>query len=155
MKLILLVAVWVCLLSSAVGGVTSADAGETTGVLKVGASSVEITPSTGETLDPLRARALAFFQEKEAAALVVCDLIGVSRELTDKVRRLGAEQTGIPAENICLAATHTHNGSQGCEDLAERIVQALTQAKAAARSPLWVRPQRRPAGSSASRAAST
>ena len=132
MRIVLLTIAWLCLSSVVSRGASTTSAAEKPDVLRVGASAVEITPRDGETLDPLRARAIVFLQNNEKAALIVCDLISVSRELTNEVRRLGAQQTGIPAENICLAATHTHNGRRGCEDLAKRIVQALNQARAAA-----------------------
>ena len=134
MRLFLVTVAWLCLPSAVSRGASNASAAEQADFLRVGASAVEITPQDGKIkiLDPLRARAIVFLQKNEKAALIVCDLISVSRELTDQVRRLGAQQTGIPAENICLAATHTHNGRRGCADLSERIVQALNQAKAAA-----------------------
>ena len=130
MRIVLLAIAWFCVCSVVSLGKDTPDRSD---VFQVGASAVEITPPDGEMLDPLRARALVFLQDNEKAALIVCDLISVSRDLTDQVRRLGEKQTGIPAENICLAATHTHNGRQGCENLTERIVQALKQAQAAAR----------------------
>ena len=132
MRFVLLTIAWLYLSSAISHGASNTGAAEKPDSLRVGVSAVEITPRDGETLDPLRARVIVFLQNNEKAALIVCDLISVSRELTNQVRRLGAQQTGIPAENICLAATHTHNGRQGCEDLVERIVQALSQAKAAA-----------------------
>ncbi|NQT13652.1 MAG: neutral/alkaline non-lysosomal ceramidase N-terminal domain-containing protein [Planctomycetes bacterium] len=65
--------------------------------------------STG-THDPLLAKAVVLRQGRRQAAIVLCDLIGFPRELTVHVRRVAQEKTGIPADNILLAATHTHTG---------------------------------------------
>jgi hypothetical protein len=91
--------------------------------LRAGIDSADITPpipfrmsgyfyerlSTG-TKDPLQAKAIVFRQGDEAAALVFCDLIGIAVEVSTRARRLAAEATGIPAENIAVAATHSHTG---------------------------------------------
>ena len=92
-------------------------------VLKVGVAEVEITPPTNfpvcgyyhvrlatGTIDPLKARAMVFEQGNTRAALVVCDLTGISADLTAEVRKRAAERTGIAAEQIQLAATHSHTG---------------------------------------------
>lgn len=65
--------------------------------------------STG-THDPLHAKALVLEQGETSAALVFCDLIGLSRDVTDRARQLASEQTKIPAANILIAATHSHTG---------------------------------------------
>ncbi|HUT94707.1 MAG TPA: neutral/alkaline non-lysosomal ceramidase N-terminal domain-containing protein [Thermoguttaceae bacterium] len=65
--------------------------------------------STG-THDPLRAKAIVLRQGERQAAMVICDLIGLPREMTVHVRRVAERETGIPAANILLAATHTHTG---------------------------------------------
>lgn len=65
--------------------------------------------STG-THDPLMARAIVLREGGRQAAIMLCDLVGFPRELTVHVRRVVEEKTGIPADNILLAATHTHTG---------------------------------------------
>ena len=91
--------------------------------MEAGVATVDVTPplgyrmcgyfherlSTG-THDPLIARAIVLRQGDRQAALVFCDLIGLPREMTVHVRRLAEQETGIPAGNILLAATHTHTG---------------------------------------------
>ncbi|MFO8012202.1 MAG: hypothetical protein R6X20_02740 [Phycisphaerae bacterium] len=62
------------------------------------------------TANPLRAKALVLKQGDVTAAVVSCDLIGLSRDVSDRARRAAAEAAGIPAEHILLAATHTHTG---------------------------------------------
>lgn len=91
------------------------------GPLQVGVAEVEITPPKGfpmagyyherlatGTKDPLKARAVVFRMGKEQAALVVCDLCGISVDLTTEVRRLASARTTIPQRHIVLSATHSH-----------------------------------------------
>ncbi len=65
--------------------------------------------STG-TSNPLHAKAVVLRQGNQCAALVFCDVIGLSLDVSSRARRQAAEKTGIPAANILLAATHTHTG---------------------------------------------
>jgi neutral ceramidase len=91
--------------------------------LEVGAATVEITPPTGLRMsgyfnerlstgkhDPLWAKAIVFKQGDVRAAIVECDLIGIPDDLGAQARKAAAEATKIPAENITLAATHSHTG---------------------------------------------
>ncbi|NLY00883.1 MAG: hypothetical protein GXY83_32735 [Rhodopirellula sp.] len=63
----------------------------------------------------------------------MCDLVQVSKETTEKVRKKAAQQLGIPEENLILSATHNHNGRSAADDLVERIVRAVAQADALAK----------------------
>jgi len=65
--------------------------------------------STG-TSNPLHAKAIVLRQGEMSAALVFCDIIGLSLEVSSRARRQAAERTGIPAKNILIAATHSHTG---------------------------------------------
>ena len=65
--------------------------------------------STG-TSNPLHAKAIVLRQGDTSAALVFCDIIGLSLEVTSRARRQAAERTGILATNILIAATHSHTG---------------------------------------------
>lgn len=87
--------------------------------LYAGVAKVDITPPVGYgqyrgpstgVKDPLYAKAIVFKEGAEVAALVVCDVIGITRELSSEVRLGASEKTGIPYENIIVAATHTHTG---------------------------------------------
>jgi hypothetical protein len=91
--------------------------------LQAGVAVADITPPTGYrmagyfrerlntgTHDPLQAKALVLRQGDEQAALVFCDLVGISRDVSGRARRLAAKKTGIPAANIVIAATHSHTG---------------------------------------------
>ncbi len=91
--------------------------------LQAGVAVVDITPPIGYrmagyfserfntgTHDPLQAKALVLRQGHEQAALVFCDLLGISRQISERARQLAAEKTGIPAANLLIAATHSHTG---------------------------------------------
>lgn len=62
------------------------------------------------THDPLQAKVVVLRQEDVTAALVFCDLIGISRAVADQVRWRASSRSGIPEEHILVAATHTHTG---------------------------------------------
>ena len=90
--------------------------------LRVGTAAVKITPprhSHGRLLQPahsqgvlddLYAKAAVLDDGKTKAALVACDLIGLPRAAVLEARRIIAEKTGIPADNVMISATHTHTG---------------------------------------------
>jgi neutral ceramidase len=91
--------------------------------LEAGVAVLDITPPVGcrmsgyfnERLntgvkDPLMAKALVLRQGDEQAALVICDLIGISLDVSTRARKQASERTGVPAEHIAIAATHSHTG---------------------------------------------
>ncbi len=91
----------------------------------VGTASADITPPIGwrkaggydEVIakgvhDPLFAKALVFEQGGVRAALVVCDLTGMSRPVCDRARAEASRLTGIPVAHIAISATHTHGGPE-------------------------------------------
>ena len=91
--------------------------------LEVGKAVVDITPpvpyrmsgyfserlSTG-IKDRLFAKTLVFEQGTTRGAIVFCDLIGISVDVSQRARKLAEEKTGIPARNISITATHSHTG---------------------------------------------
>jgi|SRR5581483_8542597 len=124
--------------------------------LLAGTGDATITPPVGTWLegyggrtsgstgvhDDLHARALVIDDGTSQAAVVSCDLVGVDRHLTARVRELASEATGIPAAHIMVAATHTHAGSAGLhprrdaplfETTARMIAGAVASAHAARR----------------------
>ena len=76
------------------------------------------------TKDPLKARAIVFRSGKEQAALVVCDLCGISVDLTTEVRRQASARTKIPERHIMLSATHSHTSPDYARDLYEYLGKA-------------------------------
>ena len=137
--------------------------------LQAGMAEIDITPPVGYRLagdfkerlatgthDPLKAKALILRQGNEQIALVICDLVGLSLNVTTNARARASRATGIPVSHIILAATHSHTGplfddvrrdyfhnlalATNGEDphetiyyptfLVERLVKAITQAQA-------------------------
>jgi hypothetical protein len=98
--------------------------------LRVGIAETDITPPIGfpmagyyherlaeGAIDSLKAKAIVFRAGDTAAALVVCDLIGIATDLSREVRRRAADKTGIPVANIVIAATHSHTAPDYMKEL--------------------------------------
>ena len=98
--------------------------GESAAPLRAGFGVAEITPpapnfrmsgyfseriNTGAH-DPLLAKAMLLEQGDIRVAVVLCDLIGVIREVSDAARAGISEAVGVPVEHCVVAATHTHTG---------------------------------------------
>ncbi|MCI0357659.1 MAG: neutral/alkaline non-lysosomal ceramidase N-terminal domain-containing protein [Planctomycetaceae bacterium] len=92
---------------------------------KVGLARVKVTPDQpvfmagyasrdrpfASVNDDLYAKALVLADEQGTrAALVTTDLIGLTADIADPIRRRIEEQTGIPATSIILSSSHTHTG---------------------------------------------
>lgn len=112
---------------------------------QVGLASVEITPPTGfpmagyyherlaeGTIDPLLAKAIFFHSESTSAILVVCDLIGIATDLSSHVKQRVQQETGVPASNIVIAATHTHTAPDYMKELWLRLGEDAQQQPARA-----------------------
>lgn len=97
-------------------------AGGVEGGLKCGAATSNITPALGGSIvggfkpfpatqihDELHARCLVLDDGAKRLALVVVDLLGFHRCVSDEARRLIQEETGIPPECVLISATHTHS----------------------------------------------
>jgi neutral ceramidase len=110
-----------CILS--LGSMLAVESPSPAAELGVGVATVDITPPTGYrmagyfvervnagTKDPLMAKAIAFRQGDQKAALVFCDLVSVPADVASRARARAAERTGIPADRIAVAATHSHTG---------------------------------------------
>lgn len=156
------------------GGKTSSSrkTSATTAKLTAGVAVTDITPPVGYrmsgyfrerlstgTSNPLCAKAIVLRQGNRCAALVFCDIIGLSLDVSSRARRQAAKKTGIPASNILIAVTHSHTGplyfgalrkhfhdlavaKHGSDpyekidypsELVAKIVNAITQANAAAK----------------------
>lgn len=97
--------------------------------LEVGIGVVDISGDSAIILDPLHVKAVVLKQGAKEIVLVECDIIRVSNEWTDPVRKLVSLKTGIAYENICIAATHNHMGIP-YKDLQPAIIKAVTHAQA-------------------------
>lgn len=90
--------------------------------LKAGAFAQDVTPTTfpisvngnfadrkaTAANDPLHARCLVLDDGATKLALVVVDSCMIPRDLIDAAKALAEKQTGIPAANVLVSATHTH-----------------------------------------------
>ncbi len=119
----------------------------------VGFACADITPALGREVpggfskafsrsihDPLLATAAVIGDGETRVALVGLDNLSVKRSVVQAARRAIEERTGIPAGNVMVGASHTHNGGpcQGalpgsfvgafdpefCEDLAQNHATA-------------------------------
>ena len=126
------------------------------GRLRAGAAAVDITPKLGVSLsgtimqigpataihDRLHARALVLDDGTTRSAIVTADATMVSEEVFDKAKALARNRTGIAAERMLMAGTHTHAAPRmigiGTTKLdeeyyalfPERIAEAVAQAAA-------------------------
>ena len=93
--------------------------------LKGGCAKVNITPPVGipligsygkpsdSILDELYVKALVLDDGTNAAAIVSADLLYSSlEEITNPIRKIIEEETGIPPDNVLVCATHTHSGPE-------------------------------------------
>lgn len=92
--------------------------------LLAGVGSEIITPSLGCQMagfdarkgvaesvhDDLHARALVLDNGQTRVALISVEILGLDRSFADRVWSDIEHRTGIPAENVVIAATHTHCG---------------------------------------------
>jgi hypothetical protein len=93
--------------------------------LKGGRAKVNITPPLGieligskgkpsdSILDELYVKALVLNDGNTTIAIVSADLLYTPlEEITNPVRRIIKEKTGIPGQNVLICATHTHSGPE-------------------------------------------
>ena len=95
-----------------------------TKIFRAGASTSNITPPLGENIiggwepfpaknihDELHARCLVLDDGKSKIAIVICDLLGIPREVIDAAKVRINDTVGIPDSHVMIAATHTHSGT--------------------------------------------
>jgi len=118
--------------------------------LRAGAAKVDITPVdvTGISIaghrrqvngvrDPLRAGVLILDNGDTKAAIVTLDTIAAWEEMVKLARPAIEKETGVPAANILIAASHNHSGPGFTENLrwsGELIEKLAAAAKDAAAS---------------------
>jgi len=97
--------------------------------LQAGAATSNLTPPIGDAIiggfvpypsthihDDLHARCLVLDDGQTKLALVVCDLLGIHRIVSEEARRMIEEQHGIPKANVMISATHTHSATSALGD---------------------------------------
>jgi len=91
-------------------------------VFRAGAAASNITPPLGGPIiggwnsppathvhDELYAKCLVLDDGTTRLAFVICDNLGIGREVYDKARQIIHDKTDIPPDNVMMAATHTHS----------------------------------------------
>jgi neutral ceramidase len=107
-------------LCSSAGAINAAEKG----TLRAGAAKVDITPAADAALqmsgyagrtagfktihDDLNVRAIVVDDGDVQAALVSCEVIGLSNAFWEKISERIAREAGISRENLILASVHTH-----------------------------------------------
>ncbi len=109
--------------------------------LRAGACAVDITPQkfpvivnggflereTSHVNDPLFARALVLDNGSLQLAITVVDSCVIPQDIMDEAKRLAQEATGIPAERMLIAATHTHTAPSCVGALGSRADEAYSK----------------------------
>jgi hypothetical protein len=108
-----------------------------TGSLQAGVAFADITPPVGIALvgfagrgssigihDPLRATALVLTDGTSWAALVACDLLGLSAEVVADIRQEISRRCDIAPDHITISCTYTHYGPDTYRDMSSDDVGA-------------------------------
>lgn len=116
-------AFWGWLVAFGMGQGAAQDSGEDR-AFRAGAATSNITPLLGEPIvggwdsppaehihDELHARCLALEDGRTRILFVVCDNVGVGREVFDEARGLIERETGIPGSHVLMSSTHTHSAA--------------------------------------------
>lgn len=95
-----------------------------TQVFRAGAAASNITPPLGQPIvggwiphpathihDELHARCLVLDDGKTRLAIVLCDNVGIPREVYDAAKNMIHDETGLPTDHMLMAATHTHSAT--------------------------------------------
>ena len=90
--------------------------------MKSGVASSDTTPEPGPVLQghwssnpshsvlyPLEVRAIVFDEGGVRTAIATLDVIGVTKETTDRIRARVTEACGIPGDHVMVACSHTHS----------------------------------------------
>jgi hypothetical protein len=67
------------------------------------------SPPGAHVHDELWAKCLVLDDGRTRVAFVVCDNLGIAREVADAAKEIIHEKTGLVPQNIMIAATHTHS----------------------------------------------
>lgn len=66
-------------------------------------------PLTERIHDELHARCLVLDDGRTRLGFVVCDNVGIAREVFDEARKQVTAATGLPGDHLLMASTHTHS----------------------------------------------
>jgi len=98
--------------------------GEPARTFRAGAAAANITPPLGQRIiggwspipathvhDELHARCLVLDNGTTRVALVVCDNLGIAREVFDQARQWVGKETDLRADHVLMCSTHTHSAT--------------------------------------------
>ncbi len=68
------------------------------------------TEPAREIAEPLEARALFLDDGNTQLCLVVCDLLGISHDISRPIRAVAADAIGVDPKQLIISCTHTHQG---------------------------------------------
>ncbi len=109
-------------------------------LFQAGAATTNISPSMDVEMrsspeivnihDELHARCLVLDDGENRIALIVVDIIGLTRELIDEAKRIIQHENGLSSENVMVSATHTHSmvratGPQPFNDYQKLIIRRI------------------------------
>ena len=101
------------------------------GTFMAGTATTNITPALGvalsggfyprpaeDVIDELHAKAIVMADGSNTIAVVVCDLIAMTRDRMDSIKERAEKMSGVSASNVFISCTHTHSGPSPCWVLA-------------------------------------
>lgn len=110
---------------------------DTARVFRAGAAASNISPPLGLPIvggwsptgaqhihDELFARCLALDDGSTKIVFVVCDNLGIPREVIDEAKRVIEKETGLPPSAVVIGSTHTHSGPRAT-DYREHIIRRI------------------------------
>ncbi|HBN78875.1 MAG TPA: hypothetical protein DD473_24300 [Planctomycetaceae bacterium] len=139
---------WLLIVFLILPATLTADDAKPKQVFMAGAAKSNITPPLGENLvgnwvptpstnihDELHARCLVLDNGETKIAFVVCDSLGLKREVCDEARALISSETDIEPDHILISATHTHSATPATSEvyqpfLVRRIADGVRRAMA-------------------------
>ncbi|MBT5017885.1 MAG: hypothetical protein HON04_04010 [Planctomicrobium sp.] len=108
-------------------------------VFRAGSATSNITPPLGELIvggwkpipathihDELHARCLILDDGETKIGFVICDNVGIPREVFDAARQLIDEETDLDVSKLLMAATHTHSATTARGDNKAAVMETLT-----------------------------
>ena len=107
---------------------------------RAGAATSDITSPLGSKIiggfvpfpstrvhDQLHARCLVLDDGTTKLAIVVLDLLGIAKHVSDEARSIIEKETKIPAANVLISATHTHSAASVLGQNPRSIQQTLDE----------------------------
>lgn len=108
-------------------------------VFRAGAATSNITPPLGELIvggwkpipathvhDELYARCLILDDGETKIGFVICDNVGIPREVFDTARKLIDEETDLDVSKLLMASTHTHSATTARGENKAAVMETLT-----------------------------